>query len=344
MHRPRAFTIAELFTCVACAALLVMSIGAASSNHRDHAYAAICADHMHTFAERFDAYLDEHKGLYPPSYVYPSDEQGNYDLLNQLEQRPFGIAHWSWLVFQSDPDPDELFQCPAMKNGGSPRTNPGLRRADWELNQIDQYGQADTNKLMDKQAPRMSYAGNATIIPHNKFTQQLSGGPRVNVLVAQASIAYPSTTIVLTEFLDNWKALAAPTTDSFTSKSHRPINPFYHLGSGFNEYAASPNNPGFIYGTAGDQQTYGVLSGAHVRDQTNVLDPTSGESQVNAVGRHHPGGSDYINAGDERFEGTANFLFIDGAVRRMNVWRTLENRLWGDRYYSLTGQNAVLNY
>jgi len=298
---------------------------------------------MHTFAGRFSAYLDEHKDLYPPSYVYPSDELGNYDLLNQPEGRPFGIAHWSWLVFQSAPVPDEVFQCPAMKNGGAPRTNPGMRNAHWEPEQVDQNAQTSPNDLTDKQAPRMSYTANAAIVPHNKFTNTLSGGPRVNVLVSQSAIMHPSTTILLTEFLDNWKAQAVPTADAFTSKSHRPINPFYHVGSGFNEYTAHPNNPGFIYGLPSDQATYGLLAGAAVREKTNILDPTSGIPQTNAVGRHHPGGSDYINLDDERFDGTANFLSIDGTVRRMNVWRTIENRLWGDRYYSLTGQNAVVD-
>jgi len=60
-------------------------------------------------------------------------------------------------------------------------------------------------------------------------------------------------------------------------------------------------------------------------------------TELNAIGRHHIGG-------DEEFGGTANFLYCDGHVDRKTVLETMENREWGDAYYSINGKNEVLNY
>ena len=49
---------------------------------------------------------------------------------------------------------------------------------------------------------------------------------------------------------------------------------------------------------------------------------------LNAVGRHHPGG-------------TSNFVFVDGHVERMTVTESVSRRLWGTEFYSLTGNGLV---
>jgi prepilin-type processing-associated H-X9-DG protein len=58
-----------------------------------------------------------------------------------------------------------------------------------------------------------------------------------------------------------------------------------------------------------------------------------GRNPLNAVGRSHPGKDKWIG-------GTANFGFVDGHAERMSVLDSITRRLWGDRYYSLTGNNT----
>jgi len=186
----------------------------------------------------------------------------------------------------------------------------------------------------------MAYVAHASIIPRNKFTSPLSGGPRVNTFVRESSIKYPGSTILMTEFLNNWKALGVQEGGVVISKAHRPINPFFHIGSGFDEYKAAPTAPGFIYGTSSDQDTYGLLPLSEVRGKTNILDYTSGVSQINAVGRSHPT-PDAVYS--KKYGGAANFLYCDGHAESMTALKSVAQRQWGDRYYSITGENQVMN-
>jgi prepilin-type processing-associated H-X9-DG protein len=210
---------------------------------------------------------------------------------------------------------------------------------DWEGGQIDAGGNSSPNSLRDKQAPRMAFAANAAIIPRNKFTSELSGGLRRNVLVQENRIKRPGDTILATEYLKNWRALGEQSSGQVLSKSHRPINVFYHLGSSHNEYQAATTSPGFIYGTKGNARTaddYGLLTLSEVNSKSYVLDYNSGIAQINAVGRSHPGG-------DSVYGGTANFLFVDTHVERMTPLKSMQERRWGDRYYSINGANEVIN-
>jgi prepilin-type processing-associated H-X9-DG protein len=56
-------------------------------------------------------------------------------------------------------------------------------------------------------------------------------------------------------------------------------------------------------------------------------------AMLNAVGRSHPGSDKFIG-------GTANFVFVDAHVGRMSVRESLTQRLWGDRFYGLSGGNT----
>jgi prepilin-type processing-associated H-X9-DG protein len=286
-------------------------------------------------------YVMTSSGYHPASYLYPEDSEGNWKAASQDAEHPYGYVHWSHFLYEDGAMEDKGFQCPAMDGGGAPRTNPGLHETDWQIGeQVDQNGEPNPNELTDKQAPRMAYTANAAIIPRNKFDQELSGGSRVNTFVPEQRIKRPGGTVLMTEFLDNWKALSVPKGDKLLVKSHQPINPFYHVSSGFNEYTAPRNTAGFMYGLPSDQNTYGLLDNTEVRHKVNILDHTSGIAQVNAIGRHHPGGDKRLR---DRFGGTANFLFSDGHVEPLMVLETLRRRMWGDRYYSLSGKNQVMN-
>ncbi|MCB9850621.1 MAG: prepilin-type N-terminal cleavage/methylation domain-containing protein [Phycisphaerales bacterium] len=338
------FTLVELLVVISIIALLISILLPSLKKARDSAKAVKCAANLKSVGVGVATYLAENNGVYPPSYVYPNDAAGSWNLRDGGQNTtsvPFGYMHWSYFLYSNGKVGDEAFQCPSFTNGGAPRTNPGLESRNWESGQIDAGHNNNPNELVDKQATRMAYAANAAIMPRNKFTPLLSGGQRRNVLVQENRIKRPGSTILATEYLENWKALGVPESGSLVLvKSHRPINVFYHLGSSYNEYEAPESSPGFIYGEVGNAKSpeqYGLLRLGKVKDKTNILDYTSGVPQINAVGRSHPGGT------DKAYGGTANFMFTDTHVDRMTAFQTMRNRLWGDRYYSLSGENQIIN-
>jgi prepilin-type N-terminal cleavage/methylation domain-containing protein/prepilin-type processing-associated H-X9-DG protein len=340
-NRNRGFTVIELLVVVSLIALLIAILLPSLSSARKHTQALVCSTNLNHVGKALANYLFANKSIYPASYLYPDDPDGNWTMQTQDEKHPYGYVHWSSFLYEDGAMEGKGFQCPVMERGGAPRTNPGLREVDWQLGeQVDQNGDEKPNELTDKQAPRMAYTANATIMPRNKFTTELSGGDRINRFVAEQKIKDTGKTILATEFLNNWRAIGIRKGDKILVKSHRPVNPYFHVGSGFNEYAASRMTPGFIYGLPSDQETYGLLDTTDVKDKVNILDHTSGIAQINAVGRHHPGGDKRLR---KRFDGTANFLFCDGHAEPLMVLETMQKRMWGDQYYSVNGENEVMN-
>lgn len=347
LNRRCGFTLVELLVVVSIIALLISILLPNLRSAREMAKNVKCAASCKSIGTAIAVHLSENNSFFPPAYLYPTD--GGVPLLSGSGEAipqntaavPNGYLHWSYFLYANGKVKDGVFQCPAMRHGGAPRTNPGLKGNNWELGvQIDAGGNTNPNTLEDKQATRMSYVGNAALLPRNKFTTVLSSGPRKNKLVQENQIKRPGDTVLLTEYLDNWKALGVPQDTYLHVKSHRPINVFYHLGSGFNEYLAPEQSPGFVYGLKGNpknEQDFGVLKLRDVLGKANILDYTSGNAQINAVGRHHSGG-------DKEYGGTANFTFVDTHVERMTAYESVLKRKWGDRYYSISGRNEVLNY
>jgi len=335
------FTVIELLVVVAIIALLVAILMPSLQQARQHAKTVMCSSNLHHIGLAVANYLYGSRGTYPASYVYPHDEYGEWSIASQTNQVPYGYLHWSHFLYTDGQVPPTAFQCPNYDDGGAPRTNPGLQPDNWAPGQVDAAGQSSPNPLEDKQAPRMAYAANAAIMPRNKFTTALSGGQRVNTFVRENQITRAGDTILATEYLNNWRALGVPNSGLVLSKSHRPINPFWHLGSAYNEYKAPINSPGFMYGRTDDQRYYGLLEQKEIRaEESKVLDYTSGRAQINAVGRHHPTNDAIFR---EKFGGEANFLFVDAHAEAMTALKTMEDRKWGDRYFSLNGENEIIN-
>jgi prepilin-type processing-associated H-X9-DG protein len=317
-----------LLVVIAIIALLIGILLPALTSARKTAQATKCASNLHHVGQAIAAYHADNAGVFPPSYVYPNDSGMSYDPAAQLGPPQYGYLHWSWFLYSSGQAPEESFQCPGMQNGGAPRTNPGL--AGWESGQVDDNGQSGANGHQDRQAIRMAYTGNASIFPRNKFTQAASGGSRVNEFVNETGVHDPGRVVLATEFNKNWKAVGIDQGGGVLSKSHRPINPFMHIGSGSNEYNAPLNTPGFTYG---DGPYFGLLPAKDVENTTGLID-NAGIVETNAVGRHHPGGDAYIG-------GAANFLYADTHVEKKSILETVRNREWGNYYYSITGANKV---
>jgi prepilin-type processing-associated H-X9-DG protein len=282
-------------------------------------------------------------GYYPASYVYPKDENGGFDLDKQSEDHPYGYLHWSWYLFDGGRCDETTFTCPAMEDGGAPRTNPGTHRKDWEQGQVDQNGSSSPNSLADKQVPRMAYTANGAIIPRNKFQGPgFASLQRHNRLVKPTEIEQPSEVILLTEFNRNWRSLAISQAGGLLLKSHRPVTPFSHTATyyhGLGIYNAPKDTPAFRYGdwTA---QDYGLKSLDEIEQAQDLLDGGSGHP-LNAVGRHHPGSTNWVNTAGETMGGTTNFFYCDGHVGRKTLQETLDKLEWGKKFYAITGINFV---
>lgn len=323
-----AFTLIELLVVIAIIAVMIGILLPALGSARSEARNTKCAVNERAIAQAVAIYGVDFKGYVPPSYVYGLDQTtGAWRIQDQLENNPNpgnGYVHWSYALLSTDDQiPEEAFRCPAVLNGGAPATNPGDNLSDWETTwqQNDQGGSPGSPEPKDRQAVRMAYTGNAAIFPRNKL--QHTGTPRRNQLVIDTRVALPMKTILATEFLesDNWQSVA----EGVKSKSHRPVTPF-RGGSSADVYLEPDMGdvPRFFYPTESD-----ILRS----DQLGPAMITNGNSSLNAVGRHHPGG-------DRAFGGTANFVFMDGHHERMTLMQSITQRKWGDRFYSLTGRNT----
>ncbi|MEC9372662.1 MAG: DUF1559 domain-containing protein, partial [Planctomycetota bacterium] len=297
---------------------------------REAARQTVCAASMRSVVQALTQYETENK-KYPASYYYPSTTRGvDWRESDQLENNPnpgHGYVHWSWFLFDEESGAsDEAFLCPTTTNGGAPRTNPGPNPEDWEPNQEDDLGntwQAPADIPEDRQVRRCAFTANAAVIPRNKFAQP-SG--RSNQFVKFTDIEQPSRVIAFTEFLDSpdWKSLREPTTPKI--KSHRPVTPFIGLSSGSDVYSEPTLGSGAIarFAYPSVEAIYDERDPA-LRGENLINDPNT---TLNAVGRHHIGGK-------------ANFTFLDGHVESYTIRDTVEKRLWGDRFWSISGNNRV---
>jgi prepilin-type processing-associated H-X9-DG protein len=197
-------------------------------------------------------------------------------------------------------------------------------------------GAPNAFSLTDIQAPFCAFAANEAIMPRNKFdaaavqgdTTIPPGALRHNVFVKRTTIGHEGSTILATEFNSNWKTIALDQGNGFKAVGHRSIMPFYLAGSP-SEFNVDPSafytnvTVGALYSTA-------TLNSMTQSDLPLIADKT----QLNAVGRNHPGGAQGIS-------GTTNFIYLDGHVERKSIVETLTNKEWGSKFYTMTGDNSI---
>lgn len=326
--RRTAFTLIELLVVISIIALLIGILLPTLGSARKEAQAAKCGASIRNVGIAVQTWVSE-KNQYPPSYVYGANQTGlDWRMEDQLISNPEpanGYIHWSSLLFGGE-IPDGAFECPTVHNGGAPRTNPGGDPEDWERGQINDVGQSPSTSPfpVDRQARRIAYTGNAAIFPRNKFFDE--GNARKNILVNDAILDRPAETILATEFYEgrDWDSLQ---TNEGVIKSHRSLTPFIGISAGTQVYdeLSAGGIPRYIYPPASSILPSSSLGPNMIEDANTTL---------NAVGRHHGGG-------DAEYGGSVNFVFADGHVARLTLLESVRQRLWGDRFYSMSGNNRV---
>lgn len=338
----RAFTLIELLVVIAVIALLIGILLPSLASARKTARALVCLNNTRQVAVAVTSYSVENR-WFPASYVYPNTETGqNWRIEDQKGTDPqFGYLHWSYALFNSGQTTQNAFECPLTPGKGAPRTNPGPNTDDQDQGQrID----AATKHITDRQARRMAYGANGAVIGRNKFFEEV--GSRNNVLVLPAKLdAEPggsSRVILATDFAystqTGWATISDDTgyeggTDGYQSKSHRPITPFrvrHGTGDPKEDYAVKANLKNrFEYPDVADKTTTDIKT----KRDLGSGDMVASKTTLNVVGRHHPGGDPNI--------GSSAFVFFDGHAEQMTVVDSISKRLWGNRYFSISGENLV---
>jgi len=322
----RGFTLVELLVVIAIIAVLISILAPALASARAAAQQSACAANCQTIGQALLTWETE-SGEFPASYYYAAEEEGDFwREEDQRESHPMpvnGYLHWSWFLF--DQLPEGGFECPAVPSGGAPRTNPGPDRENWEPNQINDLDQTCCIGPADRQVTRVAYTGNGALLPRNKFNVPGRNFRHVKATAVERA----SATILATEFLasPNWRSVSDfdQGADAFLVKSHRPLMPFMGLSAGAfvqsEPLLGGGTRKRFVYPKENE------LFNDPSKLPAGAID-NPGIPELNHVGRHHP-------------SKTSNFLYVDGHVGNKTMRETWEQREWGDRIWSLTGDNRV---
>jgi prepilin-type N-terminal cleavage/methylation domain-containing protein/prepilin-type processing-associated H-X9-DG protein len=351
-QQARGFTLIELLVVIAIIALLIgillPSLGAARESGRQ----LKCSANQRGVLQGILSYAVTYQDTMPASYYYSNTTTGlSYDAADQCNtpQNPQnGYVHWSYFLFNDGNVPEDAFTCPSFStNGGVARTNPGADSRDWDLGQQNDLGSETPSDLpRDRQVKRIAFTLNEAIVPRNKFAACANYARRnryVKLAEVDAESKGGSKTILAAEWaisrnnaaISNAASLGSGSNPSgFVIKSHRPVTPIVGLSAGIDILEEAPLGNIARYAYFSDEQVnanWKQSMGKFTNNCQNTLD--SGAFSASVVGRHHKGQDD--------FGGSGNFGFMDGHVENSTIAKTMTQRLWGERVWSVTGDNRI---
>lgn len=324
-HRP-AFARLDALALIAVAGLGI----AAAVPMVSHVRRGPTADQRNLAAlvQAMSVYTGDHN-VYSPAYVYGAAQTGlNWNIADQIVTNPSpasGYIHWSGMLEGGAYiNAKASFESPLVPRGGAPAANPGRFARFWEAGQLNTLGSEPAPSVPDdRQAKRLAYIASRAILSRNRLT---SVTPRHDRLVPAAEISSPARTILFTELhnlggAQPWSIAQDPGT--FVYKSHRPVNPFQGLSAGADVYNEpdSPTVTHFQYAP-----TSAILPPASLGPGMMLEEGSS--SSLNGVARSGP-------------DAAADFAMVDGSVIRATVQQSISQRLWGERFYSISGNNAI---
>jgi len=246
MRKSRAgFTLVELLVVIGIIALLIGILLPSLQKAREQANTLKCSANLRSIGQGIAIYTASNKGTLPNSYIYDGMSiAGGVQLPTAATN---GYLHWSYNIYNTSGSgavSAGAFQCPNLQNGGLPPTNP-------DPSNLDAGQVAETAGIVDKQVPRTSYTLNEAVCGRNKFVIGFQGAStvRVNQFIKAGSVKYSGSTILATEFIDDWKIVSdasrAPGAPPAVCKSHRPVHGFVALsGSGGNALNMEKIAPG----------------------------------------------------------------------------------------------------
>lgn len=335
------FTLVELLVVIAIIALLAGLLLPALAQAKALAQSVVCQSNLGAVGKATQVFASENDH-FPPAYAYPIDNEGTWYLprdrssfdpveLGQNPSKTHGYIHWSSMVL-GEVD-EKSFRCPAMEDGGLPRTNPGPDPAHWEDGQVDDSGTGrSSDSVEDIQVPRLAYTANSALIPRNKFGPALAAGidnlQRYARVVRPDDVGCAASVIMFSEWNSNWEAMSVQKSGGKLCKSHRPVLPAFVLG-------ADGNGKEFQAHTG--VSVYYKHSPSRLAPWDDVLESGTliqSPNELNCLGRHHPGQK---TRNGENMGGSTNFAYADGHVENKHIIETMETWEWGDEIYGVTG-------
>ena len=327
MSNRRAFTRIEAIaamTAVAGAALV--SLPMVEAQGQLSRQAASVPARMRTLSQGLAIWAASDNGQLPLAYVYGASATGGaWNAGDQGVSPPNpanGYVHWSWGLINAGLAAEEAFSSPDALRGGAPRANPGPEPADWEPGQLNTIGAAASAALpLDRQAARVAFAPNGALMPRNHLNGSTA---RLAQRVGVPTVNNPGRTILLAQMLwtpiNGWRSFSD---GSEVIKSFRPLVPFTGISAGRDIYT-EPNSGSSAVARFTYPTTHELLQAAQLPQASFDFSGT----ELNLV--HRSGASD-----------AGLYAFLDGHVGKHSLAATVTERLWGDRFYSITGNNLV---
>jgi prepilin-type N-terminal cleavage/methylation domain-containing protein/prepilin-type processing-associated H-X9-DG protein len=362
----RGFTLVELLVVIGIIALLIGILLPALNRARAAANTIKCASNLRTIGQGFAMYESSFNGMIPPSVIYygmvltggpPPTETVSYNG-GSFSTPVGGYIHWSSLI--KDPtlgqnDPSfldtsawQVYQCPALENGGVAPANTYAANLDAPLGN-DSSQAIPTGTVVDLQAPRLAYTANEALCPRGRLGSGI-GGKTYNPyhFVKAGNVANSPEVVLATEL---WgvptfeeTSIQGGGSGTLTSNSRRGVSGF-GLPESLAAGATGLTTMDSAYYCTAPQNFAPATTADMVADPSNTPSFATAspiQCTLNFVGRNHGIKQDGVVAGpngtsisgwDKR---TSNFLYLDGHVETKNIADTVYPvNQWGPQFYSL---------